>query len=55
VKPSDLVGLEIWALSSLQGIRVVGDWIDLGAPVGRSVHFEAFNRRLRMLSTSIYQ
>jgi branched-subunit amino acid aminotransferase/4-amino-4-deoxychorismate lyase len=55
VKPSDLVGLEIWALSSLQGIRVVCEWIDLGAPVGRSAHFEAFNRRLRMLSTSIYQ
>jgi branched-subunit amino acid aminotransferase/4-amino-4-deoxychorismate lyase len=54
VRPSDLVGLEIWALSSLQGIRVVSDWIDLGSPIAKPIHFEAFNRRLKMLSTSIY-
>lgn len=53
VKPADLVGLEIWALSSLQGIRVVSDWIDLGGPVGKPEHFDAFSKRLRMLSTSI--
>jgi branched-subunit amino acid aminotransferase/4-amino-4-deoxychorismate lyase len=53
VKPADLVGLEIWALSSLQGIRVVSDWIELGGPVGKPTHFEAFSKRLRMLSTSI--
>lgn len=54
VRPSDLVGLEIWALSSLQGIRVVSDWLDLGSPVGKPRHFEAFNRRLKLLTTSIY-
>jgi branched-subunit amino acid aminotransferase/4-amino-4-deoxychorismate lyase len=53
VKPADLVDLEIWALSSLQGIRVVSSWIDLGGPVAKSAHFDAFNKRLRMLSTSI--
>lgn len=53
VKPADLVGLEIWALSSLQGIRVVSSWIDLGGPVGKPVHFDAYSKRLRMLSTSI--
>ncbi len=53
-KPADLVGLEIWALSSLQGIRVVSDWIGLGAPVGKAKHFESFNKRLKLLSTSIY-
>lgn len=53
VKPADLIGLEIWALSSLQGIRVVSDWVDLGGPVGKPSHFEAFSKRLRMLSTSI--
>jgi branched-subunit amino acid aminotransferase/4-amino-4-deoxychorismate lyase len=52
-KPADLVGLEIWALSSLQGIRVVSAWIGLGGPVGKAVHAEAFSKRLRLLSTSI--
>jgi branched-subunit amino acid aminotransferase/4-amino-4-deoxychorismate lyase len=53
VRPEDLVGLEIWALSSLQGIRVVGDWIGLGSPVGKPKHAESFTRRLKLLSTSI--
>ena len=53
VKPADLIGLEIWALSSLQGIRVVSEWVGLGGPVGKPSHFDAFSKRLRMLSTSI--
>ena len=53
VKPADLIGLEIWALSSLQGIRVVSDWVDLGGPVGKPSHFEAFSKRLRLLSSAI--
>jgi len=53
VKPADLVDLEIWGLSSLHGIRPVTEWVGLGGPVGQPRHFEAFNKRLRMLSTSI--
>ena len=53
VKPADLIGLEIWALSSLQGIRPVSEWVGLGGPVGQIKHAEAFTKRLRMLSTSI--
>lgn len=53
VKPADLVDLEIWGLSSLHGIRPVDDWVDLGGPVGQPRHLEAFNKRLRLLSTSI--
>jgi branched-subunit amino acid aminotransferase/4-amino-4-deoxychorismate lyase len=53
VRPADLVGLEIWALSSLQGIRVVSDWIGLGGPVGKPTHFDAYSKRLRMLTTAI--
>lgn len=53
VRPADLVGLEIWALSSLQGIRAVSNWIDLGGPVAKAVHAEAFTKRLRMLSSAI--
>ena len=53
VKPADLVDLEIWGLSSLHGIRPVDEWVELGGPVGQPRHLEAFNKRLRMLSTSI--
>jgi branched-subunit amino acid aminotransferase/4-amino-4-deoxychorismate lyase len=53
VKPADLVGLEIWALSSLHGIRAVDSWVDLGGPVGPARHFEAFSKRMRILSASI--
>lgn len=53
VKPADLVGLEIWSLSSLHGIRSVQDWIDLGGPVGTARHLDSFNKRLRMLSASL--
>ncbi len=52
-KPADLVGLEVWALSSLQGIRVASEWVGLGAPLGTAKHFDSFERRLRMLSTII--
>ena len=53
VKPADLVDLEIWGLSSLHGIRPVDEWVDLGGPVGQPRHLEAFNKRLRLLSTSL--
>lgn len=53
VKPADLVGLEIWSLSSLHGIRAVDDWVDLGGPVGAPRHLDAFNKRLRMLSVNL--
>ena len=53
VKPADLVDLEIWGLSSLHGIRPVAEWVDLGGPVAPPRHLDAFNKRLRMLSTSI--
>jgi branched-subunit amino acid aminotransferase/4-amino-4-deoxychorismate lyase len=53
VKPADLVDLEIWVLSSLHGIRAVDDWVDLGGPVGTPRHLDAFNKRLRMQSTTI--
>lgn len=52
-RPADLVGLEIWSLSSLQGIRTVTEWIDLGGPVGHPLHLEMFAKRLRMLETAI--
>ena len=54
VTPSDLIGLEIWALSSLQGIRPVSNWLDLGGSVAKPTRVAAFSKRLRLVSSSIY-
>ena len=53
-RPADLVGLEIWALSSLHGIRAVTEWVNLGGPVGKPEHYEAFQKRLRLMQESIH-
>jgi branched-subunit amino acid aminotransferase/4-amino-4-deoxychorismate lyase len=53
VKPADLVGLEVWSLGSLHGIRPATSWVDLGGPLGLHRHVEAFNKRMRILSTAI--
>lgn len=52
-KPADLVGCEVWALSSLQGIRAVSEWLNLGSPVGNATHIEQFQKRLRLLASAI--
>jgi hypothetical protein len=31
----------------------VTDWVDLGGPVGKPTHFDAFSKRLRLLSSAI--
>ena len=57
-RPADLAGLEVWGLSSLQGIRPVADWVNLGAPIANpsanpsasNSHLETFQRRLKMLA-----
>lgn len=54
-RPADLVGLEIWALSSLHCIRVVTDWLELGGPVGKPQHFESFQKRLRLIHERLRQ
>lgn len=52
-KPSDLIGLELWVVSSLTGIRPVVDWVNLGGPVGAQRHLESFQRRLKLMSSEI--
>jgi len=52
-RPEQLQGLEIWSLSSLQGIRLVTDWVGLGAPVCEAKHFDSFSKRLRLLAGAI--
>ncbi len=53
VKPADLVQTEVWMLSSLQAIRPVTNWLELGGPLAIPSHVESFNKRLRLLSASI--
>ncbi len=53
VRPEQLKGLEIWSLSSLQGIRLVSEWVGLEAPVGQAKHFDSFAKRLRLLAGAI--
>lgn len=53
-KPADLVGLEVWSLGSLHGIRPATSWVDLGGPLAIARHVDSFNKRLRMLSTAIH-
>lgn len=53
-KPEQLAGLELWLLSSLQGIKPVFHWVDEAAqplPTGRN--FEAFSKRLRLLESNL--
>lgn len=52
-KPADLVEKEVWILSSLQGIRPVVDWLDLGGPLAAPARAESFTKRLRLLATAI--
>lgn len=53
VRPSDLIGLELWVVSSLTGIRPVIDWVNLGGAVGPQKHLESFQRRLRLMTTEL--
>jgi len=53
VKPADLIGLELWLLSSLTGIRPVVDWVNLGGPVGAQKHLESFQRRLKLMASEL--
>ena len=54
VKPEDLIGLEVWVLSSLQGIRVVENWVDLSSDFKPGEHIDLFNKRLKLLETQIH-
>ena len=53
VRPEDLIGLELWVVSSFTGIRPVIDWVNLGGPVGAQRHLESFQRRLKLMSSEL--
>jgi len=47
--PQDLVGLELWLLSSLQGIRPVVNWLGVSDNFAEGTHIQRFERRMQML------
>ncbi|NBR25289.1 MAG: hypothetical protein EBU08_16235, partial [Micrococcales bacterium] len=49
VTPEDLVGLELWLLSSLQGIRPVVNWVGVSDNFAEGTHIPQFERRLKIL------
>lgn len=53
VRPQELIGLELWLLSSFTGIRPVIDWVNLGGPVGPQKHLESFQRRLKLMASEL--
>jgi branched-subunit amino acid aminotransferase/4-amino-4-deoxychorismate lyase len=49
VTPEDLVGLELWLLSSLQGIRPIVNWLGVSDNFAEGSHIPQFERRLKIL------
>ncbi|MFN4846654.1 MAG: hypothetical protein ACK5GE_03680, partial [Rhodoluna sp.] len=52
-KPEELIGKEVWLLSSLQGIRVITNWIGLSDDFAAGEHVEQFNNKLQNMLTPL--
>jgi branched-subunit amino acid aminotransferase/4-amino-4-deoxychorismate lyase len=51
--PEELIGLELWLLSSLQGIRTVKSWIGISERFPQSQHVSAFEKRMKLLASAL--
>ena len=51
--PQDLIGLELWLLSSLQGIRVVSNWVGVSNEFAEGTHVPSFEKRLKLLASTL--
>ena len=51
--PEELVGLELWLLSALQGIRTVKSWIGVSENFRQGQHATAFEKRMRLLASAL--
>jgi branched-subunit amino acid aminotransferase/4-amino-4-deoxychorismate lyase len=51
--PEELVGLELWLLSSLQGIRTVKGWVGVSENFPQGQHATAFEKRMKMLASAL--
>jgi len=52
-RPEELIGLELWLLSSLQGIRVVKNWLEVSHDFAEGNHVASFEKRLKLLATTL--
>jgi branched-subunit amino acid aminotransferase/4-amino-4-deoxychorismate lyase len=52
-EPKDLVGLELWLLSSLHGIRVVTSWVGVSAEFSEGNHVAEFELRMSLLESNL--
>ena len=52
-RPEELVGHELWLLSSLQGIRVVTNWLEVSDDFAEGKHVSAFEKRMQLLATTL--
>lgn len=53
-RPEELIGLELWLLSSLQGIRVVTNWLEVSDNFAEGKHVSAFEKRMKLLATALH-
>jgi branched-subunit amino acid aminotransferase/4-amino-4-deoxychorismate lyase len=51
--PEELVGLELWLLSSLQGIRTVKSWVGMSDNFAQGQNVTSFEKRLKLLASTI--
>jgi branched-subunit amino acid aminotransferase/4-amino-4-deoxychorismate lyase len=51
--PEELIGLELWLLSSLQGIRTVKSWVGVSENFPQSQHVSAFEKRMKLLASAL--
>jgi branched-subunit amino acid aminotransferase/4-amino-4-deoxychorismate lyase len=51
--PEELAGLELWLLSSLQGIRTVKSWIGVSDNFAQGQNVTSFEKRMRMLASAL--
>ncbi len=51
--PEELVGLELWLLSSLQGIRTVKSWVGVSDNFPQAQNATAFEKRMKMLASAL--
>jgi branched-subunit amino acid aminotransferase/4-amino-4-deoxychorismate lyase len=51
--PEELVGLELWLLSSLQGIRTVKRWVGVSDNFAQGQNVTSFEKRMKLLASAL--
>lgn len=51
--PEELIGLELWLLSSLQGIRTVKSWVGVSDNFAQGQNVTSFEKRMKLLASAL--